>query len=766
MSLTSNDDGTVHVSENVVATPLPDGYWLEAFPFSDDATLPDLIGYGLGLRGNPAAIKLFQNPRNTGSSGWKVIDIQHMDFPVGMTYADLTGDGFNDIIICDRYGPTMNDLWDATTENGGRVQWLRNPGSGEPGPYWEARHIGNSTGMHRLQAGHFTSHDITQILALPIIAASGDLTSAAPVILYTPVYGECPGKGPESWVTAILFQSQFRLIHDVKLLKGMNEGLDMVLVAGREGTVLLWAERTTGQWQYNVIGTGLPQEGNNPYWGSGSVDIARVGDDDAGYIVTCEGFHGNIVSVYLKDNQTSPKGGESLKDSSLWRRVVIDNFGPVDPVHFTGTIHHVATIRDSKSDIESFAIACIGAPLEKPENQGIYVYTPVNLSRGSFKKAKVSQESAGRLAIAGFTNPNHIDIASISYYVPGYHVGSDPSSIRINTLGQDNSSTINVTKLGKEVLLRIPRPSLIPNGQLLSMPMVAIAGRRISLMVLPPLVTAALGPEGGVKVIYGSITFPDGTTRGIAPIAKTATTTEFPFPDGTVTANQEGAVVLRVEPIPGESQGPYSKMSDITAQNIFPQTPAIPADVRVMTFPFVKVENLPWAGNDFDHFEFYNMTGFYVYFNDDAMEEIVHIQAWTLGLGETARFHKHDTKSFCEIHYCLSNGAGTGGMRYFRDDDNEEVDKELELTKEYIESRSTLLVVPDMHEHGPLWKIQQGSIARPQLNPNATADYPWHAWLSSRVGDFLLPIVPPLPEEQQRYDLWLAFEFPTSLFQY
>jgi hypothetical protein len=34
-------------------------------------------------------------------------------------------------------------------------------------------------------------------------------------------------------------------------------------------------------------------------------------------------------------------------------------------------------------------------------------------------------------------------------------------------------------------------------------------------------------------------------------------------------------------------------------------------------------------------FEFYNMTGFYVYFNDDMMQEVVHMQAWTLGIGET-----------------------------------------------------------------------------------------------------------------------------------
>jgi hypothetical protein len=35
-------------------------------------------------------------------------------------------------------------------------------------------------------------------------------------------------------------------------------------------------------------------------------------------------------------------------------------------------------------------------------------------------------------------------------------------------------------------------------------------------------------------------------------------------------------------------------------------------------------------------FEFYNLVGFYVYFND-SMDEVVHIQAWTLGIGETVR---------------------------------------------------------------------------------------------------------------------------------
>jgi len=56
------DNGSVHSVEKPVATDLPDGYWLEAFPFSTAReTIPDLIGYGLGIANRRSEIKLFQN---------------------------------------------------------------------------------------------------------------------------------------------------------------------------------------------------------------------------------------------------------------------------------------------------------------------------------------------------------------------------------------------------------------------------------------------------------------------------------------------------------------------------------------------------------------------------------------------------------------------------------------------------------------------------------------------------------------------------------
>ena len=94
--------------------------------------------------------------------------------------------------------------------------------------------------------------------------------------------------------------------------------------------------------------------------------------------------------------------------------------------------------------------------------------------------------------------------------------------------------------------------------------------------------------------------------------------------------------------------------------------------------------------------------------------------------------------------------------RYFSDSYTDPIDTKKELTKKYVEDNSTLIVVPSMSEHGPLWKVQSGTDVTPQLRLNDTVDYPWHAWLSSQFGDYTLPIDPPLPPDTQKYDVWMA----------
>ncbi|CDO68224.1 hypothetical protein BN946_scf184913.g14 [Trametes cinnabarina] len=784
-------------TESLIAQNLPDGYWLEAFYFNSSDRYPDLIGYGLGAQGKPATITLFVNPKNSPNHGteWVPVPIQTMDFPVSMSFADLTGDGYNDIIICDRYGPTMNDLWDAKTNDGGRVQWLRNPGNRFAKISWAAKHIGNSTGMHRLKVGHFTITSHFQVLAIPIIPKSGDLTSPAPVIVFTPKYGSDPSEGPHSWHEHIPFATEFRLIHEIKVvpaaLNPSNNGLDTALVAGREGVVYL--HHDAKKWKYSVVGTGLPQQGDNPYWGSGSVDFGAVGDDPVAYIATCEGFHGNVVSVYIKKSG-APKGAAALLDHKHWTRHKIDDFGPLNAEH-TGTIHHVETADVDGTGVQAFAIACMGAreclpyallrsasltapfapptAIGIPENEGVYVYRPTDLSQAKFLKSKVTNRSAGRLAIAPFTT-DALDIASISYYVPGYHTGPECPSIRISPnafFAPLASSDIRVHRLVDEVLVLVPRPSdaaaTAAGGTSISL--IDVAGHRLHVHVLPPNASAKFHHKDGVKVIYGEVSMKarkrgHTVTRGLAPPAHKAASVQILSHDGTITAGASGAVLMRLEHLSEAFQGPYTTMAELPIANAFPAS--APPDVRALAFEFVKCEKLAWASNgNWDGFEFYNMTGFHVHFGDDTLDKLCHIQLWTLGMGETARFHIHDTQPFGEIHCCIANGGGTAGMRWFADDVTS-VDQKAELTKAYVEDNTEQVVVPALHEHGPLWKVVPGKQAQPKLLPNGCADYPYHAWLASKFGDWKLPIKPPLPPSEQKYDVWLAFEFPILAFQY
>lgn len=52
------------------------------------------------------------------------------------------------------------------------------------------------------------------------------------------------------------------------VVSGANSGLDQVLLAGREGVNLLWYDVNAAKWEYQNIGEGLPQQPDNPYWGS------------------------------------------------------------------------------------------------------------------------------------------------------------------------------------------------------------------------------------------------------------------------------------------------------------------------------------------------------------------------------------------------------------------------------------------------------------------------------------------------------------------
>ncbi len=171
----------------------------------------------------------------------------------------------------------MNEIW----PNGGRVSWLENVGDPSR-PNWTQRTIGRSPAMHRLKAGHFTRNDRVQVCAVPIIVKSSDLTTPAPVIIFTAPEDARQVQG--DWPLEVVTEKH--LVHEVVLVPSEGRGFDQILLAGRDGVDLIWFDGVS--WQTFNVGTGLPSSPGNPYWGAGSVAIARVDEDSAGYIASSE----------------------------------------------------------------------------------------------------------------------------------------------------------------------------------------------------------------------------------------------------------------------------------------------------------------------------------------------------------------------------------------------------------------------------------------------------------------------------------------------
>ncbi|KAG8745036.1 hypothetical protein FRC10_009010 [Ceratobasidium sp. 414] len=777
-----------------VAAGLPDGYWVEAFPFrtkphpNEGPIGPELIGYGLGVKEgdtikqsevrmylNPYTTKRGWRPRGQIPPSWENTLIGRFDFAVALTYGNFRPkSGLNDIILCHDYGESMDKL----NEEGGIVSYLKNPGNAST-PFWHKTEIGRFPAMHRLThvnlaptwsfaasrlmasiAGYFTQDKYLEVMALPIMIKSKDRESPAPVIIYTPCEWE-EDETPKKWQTFQPLDDTFRLIHDVQIIHSTTGGLDKALFAGREGISLAWKDEKSQKWRHENVGTGIPQSRKpfkNPYWGSGSVATARVGRDSVGYIATCEklafdlfikAFHGNLVSVYVKPPGTRK---DQIVTNEHWRRFVIDDFGPLKKGEYL-----------DGSGVDSIIVACMGYPA----NMGTYVYKPLDLQRGLFARFKISDASAGRIAIADFRCSGTLDVATISYSVPNYLVTPNPALRLMLNNTEQTRNKIKAQRLGDEVMIRVPRAASADHTS--EMPFLDIAGKRLSIVVLPPHREYILNEgfkyqdcdyqKDGVKIINGELIwslYNMEHRRGINVPAKTATSMITDADWNRVRAGPNGAIFVRLASstatgLPGLK---FELMDDVATVNTLPFN--VDPEARDMVFPWVKCSDREWGRNSPIGFNwpFYNLVGYHILYDDDSLTNFCHIQAWTLGVGETAAFHNHSDKSFCEIHACISNGTGQGGMYWAKDNEGSEKfleDNKAEKDLEKLSDHTEMVIVGDMEEHGPLWRTTETGL--PSLRPNDTVDYPYHAWLAGPKQD------------QQAYDVWLAFEFPSSEFQ-
>jgi aldos-2-ulose dehydratase len=59
-----------------------------------------------------------------------------------------------------------------------------------------------------------------------------------------------------------------------------------------------------------------------------------VGTDIAGYIGSSEAFHGNVVSAYIKSASSPPNTLSEI----TWKRIVLEDFGPLNKEHTGSSI--------------------------------------------------------------------------------------------------------------------------------------------------------------------------------------------------------------------------------------------------------------------------------------------------------------------------------------------------------------------------------------------------------------------------------------------
>lgn len=382
----------------LVADHLRDGYWLEA-PDLDGDGKPDLFGYGLRL----GEIYWYRN-----DSWTRRLITDGIPMPVGGDYADISGNGYPDPIVCyDLYGD-IGTIVDAKGD-GGRIDWIENPGAGiETAGRWRRHYIGRATGMHRLRAGYFTQSDRLEVIGFPIVT-KGNVHGVLPLVLFT--RPDDPLTATD-WPMTRIDDMSYRMLHGAEKRRGLVPGSDRdsILIASDEGVTWLYFDTEAGKWQHVRIGQGeTSQFEQTGFKGSGDLDAGSIGGLRMAYVAAIEPFHGNTVAVYTRAPDSAP-------ETAQWSRQILDIYG--DPNENGEGPGHQELCADFDGDGDDEFLVGLRGPWPW---QRVMYYKMIDRENGIFAKWRVSDDSVARIAAADFNGDGRLDFATIAYSVDNYY---------------------------------------------------------------------------------------------------------------------------------------------------------------------------------------------------------------------------------------------------------------------------------------------------------------------------------------------------------
>lgn len=208
----------------------------------------------------------------------------------------------------------------------------------------------------------------------------------------------------------------------------------------------------------------------------------------------------------------------------------------------------------------------------------------------------------------------------------------------------------------------------------------------------------AVEPGSLVKVVCGRLADPD---RGAYDAPRSIRSTRV---DGDhVTAGPDGALVAVLS---GGADGPVRSPDELTIRG--------PLENRLgwMSFETRFKGIIDW----YDGVDAHQAPGWHLL--DDEGAEIAYVWTWIAGRGVDMVTHNHGnaprptSPAHAEVHLCLSNPDGTGGMY---------------VTPEPGSPERATWAVGAGCEHGPFFEVDDAS-GLPRRRENGAVEYPWHSW--------------------------------------